>query len=136
MWWLILLINNFSSIFPPVSSRLMGRNLDASSLSAFPDLVIGITSTFFHLCGNVPLLRHPLYMAVMYLGKICTKLLKTSLGMPSSPGALFLPMLITAFLTSCTINSLSSVSISSCDSTRVFFCNCVILLVIFWCEDL
>ena len=62
----------------------------------------------------------------MYLGKISTKVLKTSLGMPSSSGALSLLMLITTFLTSCRVNFLSSsVSIYSCDSARFFFCNSV-----------
>jgi len=121
-WWLILLNNNFSSTFPHVSSRLMGRNLDGSSLSAFPGLVIDITISILYLCGNVPLRRHPLYMAVMYLGKISTILLKTSLGMQTSLVPYFYPLIAT-FFTSCTVYSLSwSVSMSSCVNSRVFFC--------------
>ena len=76
-WWFILFINNFSRTFPPVLRRFMGRNLDTSSLFSFPGFTRGISFAVFHLFGKTPLLRQPLYMAVIYLGKISKALLYT-----------------------------------------------------------
>ena len=58
--------------------------------------------------GKTPPLRHPLYRAVMYMGKISNALLSISPVIPSSPCAVLFSMLATAFLISFTVNSLSS----------------------------
>ena len=51
--------------FPSVLRRLIGRNLEMSSLFSFPGFVIGISFTLFHFSGKIPLLKHALYMAVV-----------------------------------------------------------------------
>jgi len=61
LFYLLRLFPAHSLLF----SENMGRNLDNSSLLSFPGLVIGNILAFFQLVGKVPLLRQPLYIAVM-----------------------------------------------------------------------
>jgi len=58
MWWLILLMRSFSSTFPPMFSRLIGRYLDGSILFPLPGFAIGMIFAVFHLLGKLPLIRH------------------------------------------------------------------------------
>ena len=76
-------------------------------------------------------------MAVIYLGKISTTLLKTSLGVQSSPGALFLPIHyhVLYFLHGILL-IVVRVHVFLCYFKGVFLLFRVVLLVIFWCENL
>jgi len=50
--------------------RLIGRNFVTSSLCSLPGLTIGISLACFHLFGKTPFRKQPLYVAVMYFGKV------------------------------------------------------------------
>ena len=94
----------------------MGRNVVTSSQLSLPGLVIGISFVLFHLVWKTPLLRHPIYIAVMYLRNISKALFYISPVIPSSLGAFLFPKLPIAFLISAVVNFLSSaVLMGSCD---------------------
>ena len=134
MWWFILFINAFSSIFPPTLRRLIGRYLVTSLLFYVSGFVIGIIFTFFHLSGKTPFFKQLLYNAVMLFGNILNVSLYISAVIPSSPGAfLFIPS--TTFLTSPLVNSRSSgVRRSSCYFSDLFMMIVVFKFVVFWGE--
>ena len=88
--------------------RLIGRHLETSSLFSFPGFVIGSSLALFHLSGKNSLFRHPLYMAVIKLGKISKAHLCITPVIPSFPGAFLFPMLSTAFLIPCMVKSVIS----------------------------
>jgi hypothetical protein len=57
-------MRSFSSTFPPMLSRLIGRYFDGSMLFSLPGFIIGMIFAVFHLLGKHPLFRHWLYIAV------------------------------------------------------------------------
>src|SRR5215469_16195137 len=110
MWWFILFISAFSSIFPPMLRRLIGRYWFTSLLFCMSGFVIGMIFAFFHLSGKTPFLRQLLYNAVMLFGNILNVILYISTVIPSSPGAflLFIPS-ITLRISSLVNSQLSGV---------------------------
>ena len=81
---------SFSSTFPPMLSKFIGRYLDGSILFSLPGFAIGMIFDVFHLLGKLPLFRHWLYIDVTSLGNLLNVLRKISLVIPSIPGACFL----------------------------------------------
>jgi len=69
-WWLILFISSFSSSFPPVFIKLMGRYFCTSLSPSLPGFTIGCIIDIFQICRNCPLCRHSLYTSVKKVGKL------------------------------------------------------------------
>ena len=86
----------------------MGRYLETSSLFSFSGFTMGISLATFHLFGETPFRRQPLYKAVIYLGSVSKALYNTSPVIPSTPDSFFFFMLTTAVVVSSTLKSLSS----------------------------
>jgi hypothetical protein len=94
MWWLILFISAFSSIFPPMLGKLIWRYLVTSWLFCVSGFVIGMIFAFFHISGKIPFLKQPLHTAVMLFGSGLTVCLNISAVIPSSPGISYCPCLL------------------------------------------
>ena len=83
--------------------------------------MIGIILAFFHLSGNIPFVRHQLYIAVILFGNILNVSLYISAVIPSSPGAFLLLIPSISLPISSLVNSRSS-GVLGCLSVNSLIC--------------